>query len=233
MPTTKERISEFTVETLSKAIDLTILSPDHTIDQVDEACDAAANYGFAGVCVAPYVAARAAERLRGTGVAVCGTVGIPLGYSGLGAKLNETRTCIEAGASEIDMVINLVAMKSGRYADVRHEIEAVRKVTSGCTFKVVLECSYLNDSEKARATEYAREGGADFIVTDTGFGRRGARTRDIELLRRLTGRNMQIKAAGDVTTFGQVRKLLKVGAARIGTSVGVDILQQFYASETE
>ncbi len=229
----KELTNDVTVETLAKAIELAILSPDHTLERVDEACDEAATYGFASVCVAPYVVARAVERLRGTGVAVCGTVGIPLGYSGLGPKLYETRACIEAGASEIDMVINLVAMKSGRYADVRHEIEALRKVTAGCTLKVVLECSYLNDTEKARATEYAREGGADFIVTDTGFGRRGARSRDIELLRRLTGRHMKIKAAGDVAKLAQVRKLFGVGAARVGTPVGVDIIQEFFAGETD
>jgi len=232
MPT-KELVGEFTVEMLSKTIEQSVLAPDHTIEDVEEACEAAVTYDFATVCVAPYVVERAVSLLRGTGIGVCGTVGIPLGYSGLQAKMNETRTCIEAGASEVDMVINLVAMKSGRYADVRAEIEAVRKLTTGCTLKVILECCYLTDTEKARACEYAREAGADYIVTNTGFGKGGARVRDIELLRRLTGRRMRIKAAGGVTTFKQVHDLLRVGATRIGTASGINIIKEFYTAELD
>jgi deoxyribose-phosphate aldolase len=229
----QEAVSTLTVEMLSKTIDQTVLAPDHTFEDVKDACETAVTYGFASVCVAPYVVGRAAGLLRGTGVRVSGTVGIPLGYSGLQAKMNETRTCIEAGASEVDMVINLVAMKSGRYADVRKEIEAVRKLTTGCALKVILECCYLTDTEKARACEYAREAGADYIVTNTGFGKGGARVRDIELLRRLTGRRMRIKAAGGVATFRQVCDLLRVGARRIGTAAGVDIIKEFYTSELD
>jgi deoxyribose-phosphate aldolase len=230
---TRELVSDFTIETLSRTIEQTVLEPDHTFASVDGACEEAVTHGLASVCVAPYVVERAARLLRGTPVKVCGTVGIPLGYSGLAAKVNETRTCIEAGAAEIDMVINLVAMKSGRYADVRQEIEAIRRVTTGCVLKVILECCYLTDTEKARACEYAREAGADYIVTNTGFGKGGARLRDIELLRRLTGRRMRIKAAGGIRSFAQVREFLRVGAARIGTSDALSIIKEFYSSELE
>ncbi len=230
---TKERVAELTVESLARVLELTVLRPDHTIEDVAEACEDAATHGLGSVCVAPYVVARAADLLKGRGVKVCGMVGVPLGYSGLPAKLDETRTCLEAGAGEIAMVINLVAMKSGRYADVRREIEAVREVTGANTLKVNLECCYLTDTEKARGCEQAREAGADFIVTNTGFGKGGARGRDIELLRRLTGRTMGIQASGGITSFDQVRKLCRLGAVRIGTDCPLDVIKQFYESDLD
>jgi deoxyribose-phosphate aldolase len=232
MPT-KTVVPELTIETLGRTIELSVLAPDHTLQDVDSACEAAVTHGLASVCVAPYVVERAVRLLRGTPVKVCGTVGIPLGYSGLAAKVSETRTAIEAGAAEIDMVINLVAMKSGRYGDVRAEIEAIRRLTAGCTLKVILECCYLTDTEKARGCEYAREAGADYIVTNTGFGKGGARLRDIELVRRLTGRRMRIKAAGGIASFSQVREFLRVGATRIGTSDAATIIKEFYAAELD
>ncbi len=233
MTTTKDVLSTTTIESVAAAIELSVLTPDHTLSDVERACEEAATYEFAGVCVAPYVVERAVKLLRGTGVQVGGVVGIPLGYSGLLAKSDETRTCIEAGAGEIDVVLNLVAMKSGRYGDVRQEMEAIRKLTTGSVLKVILECCYLTDSEKARACEYAREAGADYIVTDTGFGKGGARARDIQLLRRLTGAHMSIKAAGGVTSYKQMRHLVRSGATRIGTAVGVDIIKEFYNSELD
>ena len=175
MPT-REITEELTVEAVARIIDYAILAPDHTFHDVDVACEEATRYGLASICLSPYAVEYAARLLRGTGVAVCGTVGIPLGHSGLLAKSNEARTSIESGASEIEMVINMVAMKSGRYADVAAEIAALRKLATGLVLKVTLECCYLTDAEKARACKLALDNGADHIKTHTGFGAAGPRS---------------------------------------------------------
>ncbi len=175
----------------------------------------------------------AARLLRGTGVAICGTVGFPLGHSGLLAKSNEARTSIESGASEIEMVINMVAMKSGRYADVAAEIAAMRKLATGLVLKVTLECCYLTDSEKARACKLALDNGADHIKTHTGFGRGGATVRDVHLLSQIAGSRAEIEAAGGINRFKQVSDLMRAGASRIGTGEAVAIIKDFYKWETE
>ena len=223
----------FTADTLARAIDHTVLAPDHTVDDVARACEEAVQYGFAAVSVAPYDVARAAQALRGTPVAVDGAVGIPLGHSGLDVKRAEAVACIEAGAGEVDMVINLVAMKSGRYGDVRAEIEAVRKVTTGCLLKVILECCYLSDEEKARAAELAIEAGADFVKTGTGFGSGGATVHDVALLKTVVAGRARVKAAGGIRTYLQACSMLDAGADRLGTSAGVRIIRDFQESEDD
>ena len=228
---TREEVPELTVEAVAKMIDHAVLAPDHTFLDVEQACTDATQHGFAAVCLAPYAVSYASKLLRGTGVAICGTVGIPLGYSGLLAKANEARTSIEAGASEIEMVINLVAMKSGRYGDVQAEIAALRKLTTGLVLKVTLECCYLTDPEKARACKLAVDAGADFIKTNTGFGRGGVTVRDVLVLHRMVGSKAEIEAAGGVTRFQQVLDLRRVGATRIGTSSAMGIIKDFYKWE--
>ena len=220
-----------TVETLSRLIDHTLLAPDHTVEDVERACREAVQFGFHTVCVAPYDVARSAKALRGSAVLVGGTVGIPFGYCGLEVKHEEAARCIEAGAGEVDMVINLVAMKSGRYADVKAEIAAVRKVTTGCCLKVILECCYLTDEEKARAAELALEAEADFVKTSTGFGSGGATVHDVQLLRQTVGERAGVKAAGGIRSFADLVEMLHAGASRIGTSAGVQILQDFQGRE--
>ncbi len=232
MPT-RDAVSELTVETVARMIDFSVLAPDHTFKDVDLACEEAVRYGFAAVCLAPYAVGYATRLLRGTGVAICGTVGIPLGHSGLLAKADEARTSVESGASEVDMVINIVAMKSGRYADVENEIVALRKMTTGLVMKVTLECCYLTDAEKARACKLAQEAGADFIKTDTGFGRGGATVRDVHLLSRVAAGKAEIEAAGGITRFKQVHDLMQAGASRVSTSEAVNIIKDFYKWETE
>jgi deoxyribose-phosphate aldolase len=228
-----EVAQELTVEAVAHIIDYAILAPDHTFHDVDVACEEATRYGFSAICVSPYAVEYTARLLRGTGVAICGTVGIPLGHSGLLAKSNEARTSIESGASEIEMVINMVAMKSGRYADVAAEIAALRKLATGLVLKVTLECCYLTDSEKARACTLALDNGADHIKTHTGFGRGGATVRDVHLLSRISGGRAEIEAAGGIAHFKQVADLMRAGATRIGTGDAVAIIKDFYKWETE
>ncbi len=229
----REATSELTVETVARLIDYAVLAPDHTFRDIDQACQEAKEYGFSSVCLAPYAVEYAARLLRGTGVAICGAVGIPLGHSGLSAKCNEACTSIESGAGEIDMSLNLVALKSGRHADVEAEIAAIRKLASGLILKVTLECCYLADAEKARACKIAIDSGADIIKTHTGFGRGGATVRDVHLLSQIAGGRAEVEAAGGIERFKQVRDLLHAGASRIATSAAVDIIKDFYKWEAE
>jgi len=224
---------ELTIETLARLLDHTLLAPDHTVEDVDRACQEAIGYGFATVTVCPYDVARAAEVLRGSDVLVGGTVGIPFGHAGPCAKRAEAKTCVEAGAGEIDMVINLIAMKSGRYADVRDEIADVRKIATGLTLKVILECCYLSDEEKARAAELALEAGADFVKTSTGFGPGGATVHDVRLLKQVVGDHARVKAAGGIRTFPEARRLLEAGASRLGTRTAVEIIKDFQRIKVE
>ena len=233
MPNRGAVTEELTVETVARMIDQTVLAPDHTFRDVEQACEEAKQYGLASVCLAPYAVGYAARLLRGSGVAICGAVGIPLGYSGLLAKSNEAGTSVEAGASEIEMVINMVAMKSGRYADVQGEIAALRKLTTGLVLKVTLECCYLTDAEKARACKLAVDAGADFIKTHTGFGRGGATVRDVHLLKMVADGKAEIEAAGGISKFKQVQDMMQAGAIRIGTPDAVKIIKDFFKWEAE
>ena len=226
MPT-PQQVELLTAETLARTIDHTLLAPAHTVAEVERVCDEAIGYGFAAVSVSPYDIERVARLLEGTDVAAGGAIGIPLGHSGLKAKRAEADTCVRAGADEVDMVLNLIALKSGKHSDVRDEIAAVRHVAEGLTLKVILECCYLTDDEKVRACEIALEAGADFVKTSTGFGPGGATARDVALLKRTVGDEARVKAAGGIRTFDQVCEMLRAGASRIGTSTGVAIVQEF------
>jgi len=217
-----------TAETLAKCIDHTVLAPDHSVEDIEQACEEAIAYGFATVTVAPCDVARAAVRLAGSGVAVGGTVGIPLGHSGLRGKMAEALTCVDAGAVEVDMVVNLMAAKSHLWGDVRSEIAAVRRITDGRILKVILECCYLTDEEKVRVSEIAVETGADFVKTSTGFGPGGATVADVALLKRTVGRQTQVKAAGGIRTSAQAWAMIQAGATRLGTSTGAAIIHDFH-----
>jgi deoxyribose-phosphate aldolase len=226
---TPQQVESLSAEALAKVIDQTILAPDHTIADVERICEEAIGYGFAAVCVAPYDIERAAKILDGSDVAAGGTVGIAMGHSGLRAKRAEAETCVRAGAAEIDMVINVIAVKSGRWTDAREEIEAVRKIADAKVLKVILECCYLTDDEKTQACRLAVDAGADFVKTSTGFGRGGATVEDVTLMKRAVGDLAQVKAAGGIRTLGQVREMLVAGATRIGTSTGVEIIRELQA----
>ena len=209
-------------------IDHTLLKPDATQADIEALCREAAEFGFATVCVNPCWVALAARLLRGTKSAACSVVGFPLGATTPDVKHYETRRAIFDGAAEIDMVINIGALKSGDLRVVERDIEAV---TAPCRdarvlSKVIIEASYLTDQEKITASTLAKAAGADFVKTSTGFGPGGATVADVALMRRVVGADMGVKAAGGVKDFASLEAMVAAGATRVGASAGVRIVQQ-------
>jgi len=225
-------VADVTIETVTASLEHLILSPNQTFDSIEQACREAADYELAAVSIPPYAVPQAVRTLRGTGVTVCGTVGMPFGHSGCRAKCDEARASIEAGAGEVDMIINLVAMKSSRYGDVELEIAAVRRLASGITLKVTLECCYLTDTEEVRAARLAIDAGADVIKTHTGFGQGDVRVHDVRLLKRAAAGDAEVEAAGGVTRFKKALALLEVGASRVAVDAPLDIIDDFYKWES-
>jgi deoxyribose-phosphate aldolase len=209
-------------------IDHTLLKPDATETEIDRLCAEAAEWRFATVCVNPTWVARAARRLKGTGVGVCAVVGFPLGATTPDVKQYEARRAIFDGANEIDMVINVGALKSG---DLRLVGDDIRMVVAACdpcgvTSKVILETALLTDEEKVTACTLAKAAGADFVKTSTGFGPGGATAADIALMRRSVGQEMGVKASGGVRDLEQMKAMVAAGATRIGASAGVRIVKE-------
>ena len=209
-------------------IDHTLLKADATRADIETLCREAAEFGFATVCVNPCWVALAARQLRGTKSAACSVVGFPLGATTPDVKHYETRRAIFDGAAEIDMVINIGALKSGDLRLVERDIEAV---TAPCrearvVSKVIIEASYLTDQEKVTASTLAKAAGADFVKTSTGFGPGGATVADVALMRRVVGAEMGVKAAGGIRDYEGVQAMIAAGATRVGASAGVKIVQQ-------
>jgi len=211
---------------LAAFIDHTLLKPDATADDIDRICREAADYGFASVCVNPTWVKRCAENLRGSKVRVASVVGFPFGAMVPQVKATEARQALRDGAREIDMVINIGALKSSDHDLVRDDIarisEACREV--GAINKVILETAMLTDEEKVIASQLARLAKADFIKTSTGFGGGGATVYDVLLMREAVGPGMGIKASGGIRTADDVREMVAAGATRIGASAGVSIV---------
>jgi deoxyribose-phosphate aldolase len=209
-------------------IDHTLLKPEATRQQIEELCREAAQYGFATVCVNPAWVRFAAQLLAGSGVAVCSVVGFPLGATTADVKAYEARRAIFDGAREIDMVINVGALKSGDYRVVEHDIEAVTSPCRDCgaLSKVIIEAALLTDDEKVTACTLAKAAGADYVKTSTGFGPGGATAGDVALMRRAVGAEMGVKAAGGVRDFEGLQAMVAAGATRVGASAGVKIVQQ-------
>jgi len=207
-------------------IDHTLLKPEATYAQIAQLCDEARQYGFASVCVNATHVKRCAERLAGSPVKVCAVVGFPLGATVPEVKAYEAQQAIEDGATEIDMVINVGALKSKDNDLVARDIGAVVRTAraSGALVKVIIEAALLTDEEKATACQLAKEAGADFVKTSTGFGPGGATARDVELMRRVVGLKMGIKAAGGIRTREDAEKMVAAGATRIGASASVKIV---------
>ena len=213
---------------VSSMIDHTLLKPDATRAEIDKLCREAAEFHFATVCVNPAWVAFAAARLRGSGVGVCSVVGFPLGATTADVKNFETRRAIYDGATEIDMVINVGALKSGDLRTVERDIEAVTDPCRQCgvVSKVIIEAALLTDDEKVSACTLSKAAGADFVKTSTGFGPGGATAADVALMRRVVGAEMGVKAAGGVRDLEGLKAMVAAGASRVGASAGVKIVQQ-------
>jgi deoxyribose-phosphate aldolase len=212
---------------VARMIDHTLLKPDATDDQIAQLCYEARKYEFASVCVNPTHVNLCAELLRGSPVKVCTVIGFPLGASSTNVKVFETETAIREGATEIDMVINIGALKARDYDLVAKDINAVVRMAhaSGALVKVIIETALLTDEEKETASLLTKQAGADYVKTSTGFSGGGATIEDVELMRRTVGPEMGIKAAGGVSSYDDAVKMVAAGATRIGASAGVKIAQ--------
>ncbi len=210
---------------LSSMIDHTLLKPDATEEQIARICGEAIENNFCSVCINPYWVPLAAMLLQGSPVKVCTVIGFPLGATSNRTKAFEAEEAIAQGANEVDMVLNLGALKSGDYDSVANDIKAVVKTAQGkALVKVILETGLLNEAEKIKACELAVEAGVNFVKTSTGFGPGGATAEDIALMRRTVGPDIGVKASGGVRDYQTAVAMIKAGANRIGTSSGIQII---------
>lgn len=220
------------IKELASLIDHTILRPDVTEKEVAAFADEASSLGFATLCVPP-CHVRIVRRLLGTSRTRVSTVaGFPLGYQSKGVKLAEARAAFDDGASEIDMVMNISALKSGNALSVADEISKIVQAVPGALIKVIIETCYLTDEEKLGALEAAVSSGAHFVKTSTGFGPGGADIRDISQLARAARGRIKIKASGGIKTLPAALAMIKAGAARLGTSSGPSILEELRGAKT-
>lgn len=212
---------------VASLIDHTLLKPDATADQIAQLCYEARKFEFASVCVNPTHVKLCADLLQGTRVKVCTVIGFPLGASSPEVKAFEAQQAIHDGATEIDMVINIGALKAEDYTLVARDIREVVRVghASNALVKVIIETSLLTDEEKVKACLLSKEAGADFVKTSTGFTGGGATVEDVALMRRVVGPSMGVKASGGVRNFEDARNMVKAGATRLGASAGVKIVK--------
>ena len=210
---------------LNKYIDHTLLKQDATVEQIDRLLSEAKDYDFASVCVNPCWVAHAKSGLETTDIKVCTVVGFPLGATTYAVKAFETKEAIQNGADEIDMVINVGALKSGNAALVESDIRAVVEASGDKLVKVIIEACLLTDEEKILACQLAQKAGADFVKTSTGFSTGGATLPDVKLMRQTVGPDMGVKAAGGARSYADAVAFVEAGATRIGTSSGVAILK--------
>ena len=209
---------------MNKYIDHTLLKPEATQAMIDKLCAEAKEHDFASVCVNPYWVKRSAELLAGTDVKVCTVIGFPLGASTTEVKAAETRDAIRSGATEVDMVLNVGALKSGDLEMVKADVAAVKQAAGDVLLKVILETGLLTDEEKDTACKLCVEAGADYVKTSTGFGPGGATVEDIALMRKTVGADVGVKASGGVRDGEAALAMIEAGASRIGTSSGVSIV---------
>jgi deoxyribose-phosphate aldolase len=211
---------------LAAYIDHTLLKPEATADDIDRICSEARAFGFASVCVNSFWVKRAATNLRGSDVKVASVIGFPFGASPPEIKAMEARRAIRDGARELDMVINIGALKSGDLDLVRTDVTKVSEACreAGVALKVIIETAYLTDEEKVIASHLAREAKATFVKTSTGYGPGGATVHDVLLMRETVGPEMGVKASGGIRTREDVRDMIAAGATRIGASAGVQIV---------
>ncbi|WP_027633950.1 deoxyribose-phosphate aldolase [Clostridium hydrogeniformans] len=218
---------------ISKIIDHTLLKADSTKEMIEKLCKEAAEYKFASVCINPCYVSLAAELLKDSEVKVCTVIGFPLGASTKEVKAFETENAIKNGADEVDMVINVGALKNKNYDYVREDIKAVVDAASGKALtKVIIETCLLTDEEKVIACKLSKEAGADFVKTSTGFSTGGATAADIKLMRETVGENMGVKASGGVRSTEDAISVIEAGASRIGASASISICEGTESNST-
>ncbi len=212
---------------LARLIDHTLLKPEATSTNISKLCDEAIKYSFATVCVAPCYVELAAGRLKGTAIRVCSVVGFPLGNSSISVKIVEAMEALKHGAHELDMVINLGALKSGDDKYVKNEVLNLVNVCQKAVLKVILETGALTSEEMVKGARWVLEAGAKWVKTSTGFNYPGATVKDVRLLKKTVGDRGFIKASGGIRTLAAVESMAKAGASRIGTSHGVSIMREY------
>lgn len=210
---------------LNKYIDHTLLKPDASQEQIETLIEEAKKYDFASVCVNPTWVNFAAQALKATDVKVCTVIGFPLGANTPELKAFETSDAIQNGADEVDMVINIGALKSRNFDLVERDIRAVVEAAKGTLVKVIIETCLLTDDEKVKACQIAQKAGADFVKTSTGFSTGGATVADVALMRKTVGPDMGVKASGGARSYEDALAFIKAGATRIGASSGVAIME--------
>ncbi|NLV76252.1 MAG: deoxyribose-phosphate aldolase [Tissierellia bacterium] len=211
---------------IASMIDHTLLKPNATGEMIDKLCKEAKEYEFAAVCVNPYYVSRAKKYLDGTKVKVATVIGFPLGANTKEVKALETKDAIKNGADEVDMVINIGALKSGEYDIVRDDIRAVVESAKGkAIVKVIIETCLLTDEEKIKACKLAKEAGADFVKTSTGFSTGGATIEDVKLMKDTVGDSLKIKASGGIRDYETAKAMVEAGASRIGASSSIKIVE--------
>ena len=211
---------------INKFIDHTVLSQDADEKKIDKLIAEAKEHDFASVCVNSCWTKKCAEALKDSDVNVCVVVGFPLGAMDTKSKAFETKTAIENGADEIDMVINVGWLKSGRYSGVEDDIREVKKACGDKHLKVIIECCLLTDEEKVMACKLSEKAGADFVKTSTGFSKSGATVEDVALMRKTVGDRLGVKAAGGIRDGKTAVAMIKAGASRLGCSAGIKIIEE-------
>ncbi len=219
---------------IARLIDHTLLKPEATPSDIRRICEEALKFGFASVCINPVNVAQAADALRRSQVRVCTVAGFPVGATLPQVKVYEAEQAMRLGASEIDMVINIGALKSGRdnvvEDDIRGVVDACHR--GGAICKVILECAILTNDEKMRACNAAKNASAEFVKTSTGFGPGGATVEDVRLMRSTVGPTLGIKAAGGIRTFDDLKRMVEAGATRIGASASLKIIEEARAARS-
>lgn len=206
-------------------IDHTLLKPFATTDDIVNLCEEADKYQFASVCVLPYFVKLAKDRLLTSKVAVGTVIGFPLGGHVKNVKVFEAKQALKDGAEELDVVINIAALKSKDYDSVAFELDDLRKISYSITLKAILETCYLTQDEIIKACEIASSAGFDFVKTSTGFGSSGAKIEDVKLMKKSTSKHMQVKASGGIKDYKTCLEFIEAGATRIGTSQALDIVK--------
>jgi len=220
-------IKRISKEDLAKMIDHTNLKPYATSRDIEKLCNEAKQYGFGAICISPTWVSYAKKLLSGTDIKIATVIGFPLGSTSTKAKVEETKKAVEDGADELDMVINIGALKEGNLDLVKRDIQKVVEASNGKVVKVIIETGYLTYEEKITSCKLAKEAGADFVKTATGFGPMGATAVDVWIMRKTVGEDMGVKAAGGVSSYEAAIRVIAAGANRIGTSSGVKIMKTY------